>query len=104
MPVMPTAERTFDRSQQVSAFVRIYQGGSAMPERGALHMAIVDDHDAMVVDASAELPVAAFVHSRTADYRYTLPSRDWHSGAYLMTVSAVVGSHTAMREVRIDFR
>jgi hypothetical protein len=104
LPILPTAERTFDRTQQVTAFIRVYQGGEIPPQAALIGLRVVDDHDLVVLDLTSTAPTAAFAMSRSADYRYTLPLRDWHPGAYLLTVSATVGSHVATREVRIDIR
>lgn len=105
IPVEPTAQRTFARSDRVSAFVRVYQGGDKPLSDVALAVTIVNDHDEKMIDASDTLNPAAFTAStRSADQNFSVPVDKLPPGAYLLTVTASAGPTTAHRDVRFTVR
>ncbi len=104
VPVVPTAERTFDRTQTVGAFVRVYRAGGEANDNVTMRVRVVDDHDQVMVDRPSLLPAGAFANGRSADFRLTLPVASWHAGAYLVSLSATRGSRTAIREVQVTIR
>ena len=100
LPVVPTAQRLFARTDRVTAFLRVYQrtGKPAQPASVTVRIVDIADHDLMNVVT----PVAAdrFAGNRGADYRVDLPIERLGVGEYLLTIEATQGEHTARRGVR----
>ena len=104
IPVVPTAERTFDRTQQVGAFVRVYRAAGDANDTVTMRVRIVDDHDQVVIDKPSLLPAGAFTNRQSADFRLTLPIGSWHPGPYLLSITATRGAKVATREVQLTVR
>jgi VWFA-related protein len=104
IPVVPTAERAFDRTQQVGVFVRVYRAAGDANDAVTMRVRIVDDHDRVVIDKPSLLPAGAFTNRQSADFRLTLPIASWHPGPYLLSVSATRGNRVVTRELQITVR
>ena len=104
IPVVPTTEREFRRSDRVSAFVRLYEGGKSPIVPAPLHVSIVSDHDARVLDKTESIAVDRFGAGRGADYRLDLPLNTLAPGQYLLTFDTTMGKTAAHREVRFAVR
>jgi VWFA-related protein len=104
VPVVPTMLREFARSDQVTAFLRVYQGGTRALVPVALNVAIADDQDAAVVKTSETLSGDRFANGRAADYFLDLPIARLKGGPHLLTIEARIGDRAARRDVRFDMR
>ena len=104
VPVLPTTERAFARTDRVAAFLRVYQGGGAKIAPTTIAIRIVDDHDKTVIDQTDTLGVDRFATARAADQRFALPLTELAPGEYLLTFEVTMGKATARRDVRFSIR
>ncbi len=88
VPIVPTASRGFGRADEVSAFVRVYQGGTTTLSSVIVSVRILDDQGAAVVDRSDSLDVNRFGTNRAADYLVRLPLDLLSAGQHLLTIEA----------------
>jgi VWFA-related protein len=104
IPVVPTVQRDFVSTDRVTAFLRVYQGGSDPAAPVAVRTSIVDAGGVTVLDSTDTLGQDRFGPTRTADYRLTLPIANLQRGPYLLNITATRGTLTARRDVRITLR
>ena len=104
LPTVPTAQREFTAEEQVSAFLRIYQGGKGPLSPVVVTTRIVDARDNDVFSKTETLGQDRFGPSRAADYRLTLALATLVRGPYLLSISATRGTLTARRDVRFTLR
>ena len=104
VPVTPTARRTFDSSEQVSAFVRVYQGTSVPLTSIRMTARVENDRGVAVFNQTATLDAVQFSGSRAADYRLALPLSRWPPGEYLVSLEAARGQTAAHRTIRLTVR
>ena len=88
VPLVPSASRTFGRADDVSAFFRVYQGGTATVLPVVLSVRVLDDQGTAVVDLSESLDANRFGTHRAVDYLYRLPLDRLTAGRYLLTIEA----------------
>jgi VWFA-related protein len=103
LPVVPTARRDFGASDRVSAFVRVYQGGSRALVPGTLTTRIVDAKNEPITTSTRELNPTLFAKGRALDHRFELP-RNLAAGEYLFSVEIAADGKTAQRAVRFRVR
>jgi VWFA-related protein len=104
IPVVPTVQRDFVSTDQVTAFLRVYQGGTDPMAAVAVRTSIVDARGMTVLDRTETLGQDRFGPARAADYRVTLPIASLAKGPYLVSITATRGTLTAKRDVRITLR
>lgn len=99
LPILPTTQRMFERSHEVSGFLAIHQGGT--PQSVAMKMSITAADGRLLITDETSLDAN---HLRgtpaKADYRFRLPIAELPPGEYLLTIDAAAGDHTAKRDVR----
>jgi hypothetical protein len=100
MPLPPTARRAFGRKDRVSAFVRVYQGGSQPLAPATITTRIIDASNTQVGDGFRTLGPDAFGKARSYDYQFDLPVQDLSAGAYLVTVDVASDSQKVQRTLR----
>jgi VWFA-related protein len=100
LPVVPTAQRHFTRTDRVTAFLRVYQRVSKPVQPTSVTVRIVDVSDRVLVNEVTSLTADRFTTSHAADHRIDLPIERLGSGAYLLTIEASQGEYTARRGVR----
>ena len=101
VPVVPTTRRQFTTSDQVTAFLRVYQGGKNKLVLVPLHVTIINSADTTVFDQTATLGADQFSGpARAADERVDLPVSRLPIGPYLLKFEATVGKSTVERDVR----
>src|SRR5690606_11306229 len=71
-PVVPTSVRAFSRADQVTGFVRIFQGGSSLPEAVDVVVSVVGADDREASRTSDTIAADAFRPARSADYTFKL--------------------------------
>jgi VWFA-related protein len=103
LPVVPTARRDFGANDRVSAFVRVYQGGSHPPVPATLTTRIVDAKNEQVTKSTRELDPSLFAKGRALDHRFDLP-RNLAPGEYLFTVETAAAGTAAERALRFRIR
>jgi hypothetical protein len=104
IPVVPTARREFRADAEVTAFLRIYQGGSRSPGSVRLTATILDAAGRTKLDRTSFLEGARFAGDRAEDYRLELPLASLESGGHLLTIEAHLGGDAIRRDARFDVR
>jgi hypothetical protein len=111
VPVVPTAARVFQKLNQVTAFVRAYQGaprssfGPVALGSATLTVRLTNERGDLVLDKTESFAADRFVGpARSVDYRFALPISTLARGPYLLTFEASVGAATARRDVRFSVR
>ena len=102
LPIVPTTVREFARSDEVTAFVRVYQGSRARPGAVSVQMRIVDFLDAVVDAATFEVPLEGFGGTPLAwDLQTRLPLDRLTAGEHLLTIEAIAGERRVSRQARL---
>jgi hypothetical protein len=99
LPVVPTSQREFGRTDQVSAFVRVYQPGKKPLAPVEMTITVIDGDGSKVIDRRETLSADRFATSRSADFRIALPVASMAPGRHLLSITAAQGRATAMRQV-----
>jgi hypothetical protein len=104
LPLVPTAQREFARTDRATAFLQIYQEASAPTRPATVRARIADSTDRILMDEAAALPAERFAATHSADYRLELPLAKLEPGEYLLTIDAAQGQNLARRGVRFTVR
>jgi VWFA-related protein len=104
LPVVPTTLREFAPEDQVTAFLRVYQGGTKTLVPVTVEARIVDASNAKMFETTETIGAERFARDRAADYFVQLPISRLNGGRYLFTISAASGQRTIRRDVRFDVR
>jgi VWFA-related protein len=99
MPVTPTARRVFQKTDRVTAFLRVYQGGSHPLVPVTITTRLVDSTNAPVGDGVRNVDVTSFSKARSFDNQFDLPVR-LPRGEYLLSADVAAGGKTAQRTLR----
>jgi hypothetical protein len=100
VPVVPTARREFTRTDDVSAFWRIYQGGKAPPGSVSVKTRIEDSAGIEVFATVERFAAERFAARRSADQQIALPLGRLLPGEYLLATEATMSSDSAQRQIR----
>ena len=104
IPVIPTTRRTFASGQQVSAFMRLYQGGKAPLAPIPLRVQLIDANDAVVMDRRQDVVPTQFTTARAAHILVPVPVDRLAPGEYLLRIahgtSDAIRRETRLRVVR----
>ena len=95
LPIVPTAQRQFTSTDEVTAFVRVSQGRA-----GPLSTSIVT----RILDASGRLISETRNQDVSTEYQMNIPLFDLESGEYLLELLADSGSDRASRRLRFTIR
>jgi hypothetical protein len=106
IPVTPTAERTFAASDQVTAFVRVYQGIARPLSDLRTTWTVLDAHGTEVAMGEKWLPASVFsgMYPAAVDVTFPLPLANRAPGDYLMTIQAAADQGAAVAQVRFRVR
>jgi hypothetical protein len=104
LPVVPTAQRAFARTDRASAFLQVYQDGAHVGQPVSVTARVADRSDRIVLDQVMTVPPERFTGGHAADYRLELPVERLEPGEYLLTIQASQGQSTAGRSVRFTVR
>jgi len=134
VPIVPTADRQFDRGDRVDAFLRVYQSGKKAVAAVTLAVQIRNDHDGLDVNETDVMDVDRFVTLaepvaplstrvvvppgrepprvdafanvwlRAADKRYAVPLDRLAPGEHLLTFATTLGTTTLRRDVRFTVK
>jgi hypothetical protein len=102
LPVVPTSSREFGKTQDVTVFMRIYQGGTKSLMPVEVKTRLVDELDAAVGDGKDVVYGNQF-HvggGRAADYRFAVPVKRLPPGPYLLTFDISLDNTTVTRSVQ----
>jgi hypothetical protein len=102
MAIVPTTQRYFNKTDQVTALVRLYQPkGSMKPV--VMTTRVTDRNGVDVINRVETLPVAGFnTTTRSMPVRLAVPVDGLPPGPYLLTFDASVGTASAKREIRFS--
>ena len=101
-PLVPTTMRDFSSDQQVTTFLKIYQGGNGKPTDVPLSVRIRDVRDKVVFETSQNLNAARFDATGAAEYRLAVPVDKLAPGPYLLTIEGKLKKDTVRRDVRFE--
>ena len=101
LPVMPTTERRFSKTQQATAFMRIYQGGTGSAKPVEIRTRLVNEFDVAVGDGKNMVYGTDFrVGGRAADYRFPIPVKLLPPGPYLLTFDIDLDGNVVHRAIQ----
>lgn len=100
VPVAPTTVRKFDTSDEVTVFLRVYQGGKSRVVPVRMSARVTDERNKETSKQDAVIEVGDFGDTRTADYRVRLPVAHLAPGAYILEVEALAGARRLKRSAR----
>jgi hypothetical protein len=105
LPVVPTTSREFTPNQDVTAFMRIYQGGTGSAKPVQVRTRIVNESDAAVGTGKDMVYGTDFrVGGRAADYRFAVPVKGLPAGLYLLTFDIDLDGNVVHRAVQFKVR
>jgi VWFA-related protein len=104
VPIFPTTSRQFAGSANVTAFVRVYQGGNKPPGAVRMTATITDEHNRTNFDQTVFLEGASFAGVRAVDHPVALPLSTLEAGPHLLTITAGLGKTTVRRDARFTVR
>lgn len=103
MPVVPTSRRTFARTERVTAFARLQQGGTRAEPVTVIARALNRDGGVVLTDTKT-FAADHFAASRTADCRFDFALAGLEPGDYLLNIQASSGKNEQRRNVRFTVR
>lgn len=103
LPLVPTSRRTFARTERLSVFARVAQGGTRA-EPVAVHTWIEDRDGQTLADDRRTLGSELFATSRAADVGLELPLARFAPGDYVLVIDAVAGKSNQRRQVRFSMQ
>lgn len=101
MPIVPTARRTFARTDQVTAWLGIHRPADAP---GTIATRLTDSSNDVIAELTQVLEPGAGGDPTTAEHRIDLPMEDLTPGEYLLTVEVSAGDARARRDIRFYIR
>jgi hypothetical protein len=104
VPVAPTSQREFTRTDRVRTFARVYQGGTDPVVAVALRARIVDSRDREMLNEVTTFDASRFGASRAADFHMELPLTRLAPGEYLLSIGGTLLKHNVNRDVRFTVR
>jgi hypothetical protein len=105
VPIVPTAERTFARTDSASVFLRVYQGGRQTLSAVSFHARILDENGAARLNETTTLAREQFDPiTRSVEYRLAIPLGSLTAGQYLLTFEATLDAAAATRNVRFTIK
>jgi VWFA-related protein len=102
IPFLPTTVRQFHSDDEVSVFVRIYQGGKGRVVPVKISAKVTNEKSSVTSNQEAVLEVENFSAARSADYQAVLPLAHLSPGAYLLEVDAQSGARRVKRSARFS--
>lgn len=105
LPVVPSTSREFTPNQEVTAFMRIYQGGTGSAKPVTVRTRIVNESDAAVGTGKDMVYGTDFrVGGRAADYRFAIPVKGLPAGMYLLTFDIDLDGNVVHRAVQFTVK
>jgi len=97
LPLVPTSARDFAPSDAVTAFFRVFQGGSEPVAPVTLQILLLDMTNTTVVDKSETIPIESFGTGRSASHQIDLPLSGLKRGPHVFSITARLPSGTQAR-------
>jgi hypothetical protein len=100
IPVAPTTVREFSTADDVSVYLRVYQGGKGRVVPVRMLASVTSERNNVTSNQDAVIEVGDFGDARSADYRVMLPLAHLAPGEYLLEVEAQSGARRLKRSAR----
>lgn len=100
LPSVPTAARTLNRTDHVSAWVRVHQSMQKAPAAVVLETSIIDAAGGQAYTGTRNIAADAFTSAAGVEHRFDLPLATLEPGDYLLRFIASTDTHRAQRDVR----
>ena len=106
LQVIPTTSREFGPSQAVTAFVRVYQGGTGSAKPVVVRTRILNETDAAVGTGKDTIYGGDFRvgGQHAADYRFPIPTKLLPAGLYLLTMDFDLDGKVVQRTVQFRIK
>ena len=105
LPIVPTTQRFFARTDRVKTYLRVYQGTRASIRPVVMAVRIADSTGAIISNSTQTMPQTAFTpDTRAAGFEFPLPVATLAPGPYVVTFEASTGPTTVRRNVRFGIR
>jgi VWFA-related protein len=105
LPTLPTASRTFARTDRVEAFVRLSQRRNRPASSVSVTATLTSEADRQVFTRTTDLAADAFGRTAQADHHLVIPLEGLTPGQYLLTLTAVMSPQAvATRTLRFTIR
>jgi VWFA-related protein len=104
LPFLPSTQRQFQSTDDVAAFLRVYEGGSGKTATVRMSAKITDEKNVVRSKNDAVLEATNFSAARSADYSLPLPLAQLSPGRYLLEVDARLGDRRVQRTARFTVR
>ena len=104
LPIVPTSQRLFASTDNVSVFARIHQGGKSALAPVQVTVLITDSAGRDVSKQTETVEAGRFVTARGADIRITVPVAQLERGPYRLRLEATQGNATVVRDARFTVR
>lgn len=102
LPVVPTTQREF-AGHRGSAYLRVYQGGTAPIAPVQMAIRILDTNEKAVLTRTDALAADQFDSNRAAEFRFELPIATLTPGTYLLTFEATMAGVSAPARQNVRF-
>jgi VWFA-related protein len=97
LPIVPTSSREFSPSDTVTAFCRVFQGGTAPVTPVTLKVMILDSKSQVMLDTTVPMPASAFGADRGAPYQLALPLSRMKHGPHVLSLHATLAGGENIR-------
>jgi hypothetical protein len=97
LPLVPTSARDFAPSDAVTAFFRVFQGGSEPVSPVTLQVLLLDMTNTTVVDRLETIAVETFGSGRAASHQIDLPLSGLKRGPHVFSITAKLPSGAQAR-------
>jgi VWFA-related protein len=102
LPVSPTTQRSFARSDQVTAYVRAYAREKNAPRSAVLTTVVLDENNRQV--HLSEGVMSQLANGFSADHLFRMPLQQLEPGAYLLRFELTADKTQVRREARFYVR
>jgi VWFA-related protein len=97
LPLVPTSARDFAPSDAVTAFFRVFQGGSERVSPVTVQILLLDMKNTAIVDRTETIAAEAFGAGRAAPHLIDLPLSSLERGPHVFSITAKLPSGTTAR-------
>ena len=104
LPAIPTVRRVFSASDQATALVRVYQGGSDAPVDVLVKSVIVDSDGRTVFSEERRLESEGFAGIRAMDHGLDVPLSRLAEGDYMLMFEVSSGALSRTRALRFGVK
>ena len=102
IPVAPTTVREFSTADEVTVFLRVYQGGKGRVVPVRMLAKVTNERNNVTSNQDAVIEASDFGDTRSADYRVMLPVAHLAPGRYILEVEAQSGARRLKRSARFS--